>query len=714
MFEDQYRFRDQIVASLERDLMGPSAADEVIEDPPITRYVAGILFPQDAGIVDASEDVGEDDAGTSSSDVEGGDWDPAVSMSSVRYPSSLGMTFAVSTAMTTKIVVHVDAGRYEPVERIEGAEQAMRESANEAQPNLGRRARPRDQPNWRRVQLEMGPVILDVTSATEGHTEPLEEGLSLFSRIRPADKLGRVSITLILINTRISGASHGRDADSYFQPKLRVEAASGESAFVHRPGVDVPTTDEDVESHKLLYRGAVSMATGHGAAVGWDEDPDEPRRASAVWTCVIPRFELELSDSNPAIPTEELRMINFVQASREESLAALHRLSSQYEDWIAEIEQRIASLDLSIQTTASRHIARCRDAAKRINSGINLLGSDSDVWEAFRITNRAMLMQRARSDWLARVDHDTPPTLDGDHRWRPFQVAFILLCLPGIASPGSEDRMLADLLWFPTGGGKTEAYLGLIAFTTALRRLREPVNGHGVTVLMRYTLRLLTIQQFERAALLICCLEAIRRDDARLGDKPIEIGLWVGRGATPNTLAEAKVAVDKLRQGVRPEVSNPLQLQRCPWCATAIDAWGLWVAKSPPRLVTSCRNDDCAFNGGLPIRVVDEDIYASHPTLIIATADKFASMPWREQCRSLFNADLVSVAPPELIIQDELHLISGPLGTLAGLYETAVDLLCTAQGRRPKVIASTATIRRADSQTEADRERDDLQTHPRK
>jgi hypothetical protein len=713
LFEDQYHFRNQLIESLERDLMGPSSPDEIIEDPPITRYVAGVLFPQDAGIVDASEDVGDDDADPTSNDVEGGEWDPAVSMSRVRYPSSLGLTFAVSTAVTTVIVVHAEAARYEPVERTEESAGggSMSSSAGSAHP-FGRRAQSRDQPDWRRIRLDIQPVELDVSHATEGHMEKLEEGLSLFTRVRPADESGRVSVTLILINTRTSGSSLGRDAESYFQPKLRVEARSGQPAFVHRPAVDAQSEDEDVESHRLLYRGAVSIATGHGTAVGWDEASDDGRCASAVWTCIIPRFELALSDSNPDIPTDELRMINFVQAPRDESLASLQRLRAQYEDWINGIDQRIPSLEEALQSTARRHVDRCRDAARRMGRGIELLASDSDAWEAFRIANRAMLMQRARTDWLAGSEHDTPPSLDGDHRWRPFQVAFILLCLPGISSPASEERNLADLLWFPTGGGKTEAYLGLLAFTTALRRIREPANGHGVTVIMRYTLRLLTIQQFERAALLICCLEAIRRGDARLGEKPIEIGLWVGRGATPNTLAEAKVAIDKLRQGVRLQTSNPLQVQRCPWCATAIEAWGLWIAKSPPRLVTSCRNDKCDFEDGLPVRVVDEDIYAQHPTLIIATADKFASMPWREDCRSLFNADLPRVAPPDLIIQDELHLISGPLGTLAGLYETAVDLLCTAEGRRPKVIASTATIRRADSQTAALFDRDVRQFPP--
>lgn len=705
-FDPHYDFRRGLVAALERDLKGPGTVDEVITDPPITRYVSGILFPRDAGLIDASEDFESEDP--SEDDGEGDGWDPSISMSYVRYPSSSGMTFAVSISVASFITVRADAARYEPVDRANGEEP---DAQDKAAP-LGKRARPRDQPDWRRLPLSFEPVRIDITSPIPGATVELEDGLTLFSRVRPADGEGRVSVTLILINERTSGSSLGRDADSYFQVRLHATTEDGGPAFVHRAGVQAVIADEDVAAHRLLYRDSVSIATGHGVAVDWLEDTANRRAATDVWTCVVPTYELRLSDSNPEIPTDSLRMYAFVSGGRADALEALDQLCTQYDAWIAETAYLAKDLDPSLATTADRHLDRCREAATRMRAGLDLLSSDSDAWEAFRIANRAMLMQRARSDWLAGDDHDSPPSLSGDHRWRPFQIAFILLCLPGIADDASAEREISDLLWFPTGGGKTEAYLGLLAFTTALRRLRDPERGHGVTVIMRYTLRLLTIQQFDRAALLICCLESIRGEDQRLGEHPIEIGLWVGRGATPNSLAEAKVSIDKLRQGVRLEKSNPLQLHRCPWCASPITPRNLWIAKAPARLVMACRAEGCDFADGLPVCVVDDDIYVRHPTLVIATADKFASMPWKDECRSLFNADVDGVAPPDLIIQDELHLISGPLGTLAGLYETAVDLLCTAQGRRPKVIASTATIRRADAQTTGLFDRDVRQFPP--
>jgi hypothetical protein len=711
VLDDYYDFRARLVEALEVDLSGPATADEVIADPPITRYVAGVLFPQDSGTVDPAQDQSEESV-TDVGAEDSGDWDPSVSMSYIRYPSSIGMSFAVDTATTKSILLKVEAARYVPLEKDDALKPSEDTSAigttvpavkvadaDDQRGYLGRRANPRDQPKWQRVPIKLSPIPIDVSEQNPGTTDSIGDGLELFTRVRAPDDSGRSAVTVILINARRATSGLLRDADAYFQTRLLVEAPEGAPAFVARSRSDFVTTDEDVESNRLLYRDAVSLATGHGTSVDWQADPDDPARASVISTCLIPRFELLLSDSNPDIPTEALGMRHLMRAPRSEALAGLRDLCVGYEAWILDTTGRLANLDEALHATAVRHLDRCREALVRMRSGIDFLSRDSDAWEAFRLTNKAMLMQRTRSDWLAAEDKSSPPDLEGYHRWRPFQIAFMLLCLEGIASPDSKDRQLTDLLWFPTGGGKTEAYLGLLAFTTLLRRLRDPAAGHGVTVIMRYTLRLLTIQQFERAALLVCCLESIRRDDGRLGSIPIEIGLWVGRGATPNSLAEAKVSIDKLRQGVRLEKSNPLQLHRCPWCASPIEPRNLWIAKSPARLVMACRSTGCDFANGLPTCVVDEDIYSRHPTLIIATSDKFASMPWRDSSLSLFNGDLPGVLPPELIIQDELHLISGPLGTLAGLYETAVDLLCTAQGVRPKVIASTATIRRADAQT---------------
>jgi hypothetical protein len=230
---------------------------------------------------------------------------------------------------------------------------------------------------------------------------------------------------------------------------------------------------------------------------------------------------------------------------------------------------------------------------------------------------------------------------------------------------------------------------------------------------MRYTLRLLTAQQFLRAAALICVLEDIRsRHPVELGEGRFGIGVWLGGDSTPNTW---KGAVDALRRLQRdPHASNPFLLLRCPWCGTRLgakprgnrqDVFGYDQVGS--RVIHRCIDPECRFSGrqGLPVHVVDEDIYEVRPSIVIGTVDKFAMMAWRPAARFLFGLGEHGereVSPPSLVIQDELHLISGPLGSMVGLYEPVIEELCTDRRSEPpvapKIIASTATIRRYEDQ----------------
>ena len=385
---------------------------------------------------------------------------------------------------------------------------------------------------------------------------------------------------------------------------------------------------------------------------------------------------------------------------RSEICSGLKEFVAGYERWIKLRIADTGDLHGVHQETGRLHLEDCKVAALRMTEGIDLLLTDDDVWEAFRLANQAMLVQRARADW-ARSGAQGEPDISGDkHNWRAFQLGFILLTLAGTADPESDDRPVVDLLWFPTGGGKTEAYLGLIAFTVFLRRLRGAEagdGGGGLTVIMRYTLRLLTLQQFERAAMLMCACESIRRGRDDLGKEEISICLWVGAASTPNDLSDTRTSLKALSRGEAVTEKDPVQLRSCPWCAVPLSYKNYYVADSNPRLVITCRNSACEFEKGLPCYLVDQDIYKLKPTLMIATVDKFASLPWRESVGPMFGMDS-ETPPPELIIQDELHLISGPLGTMVGLYEAAISMLCADGGIGPKIIASTATIRRADEQ----------------
>lgn len=672
---EHYEFRERLVDAVSADLRGPSSSDEVLEDPPLTRYITGILYPQ-SGEKRLQALAPEDDIDLGEGADESTHEDPPVAMANAHYPASMGLTFAVDLATSRSVMVTPTAAVYSPVEEVSKDRELLAAT-------------------WKRRDLDLPVVEVDVATPTPNRRIALSDGLELYVRVRESSTAA--VITVALVNTRVP-PSFIRDADAFFQVGMEIAARDGSDCFVERrTNAELPA-DADLRSYALIYRHARVFAAGHGCAADWDTS-DDGTRARAVRTHHLPRHDLHLSQSNPAIRSAALELPFLTRGTKNEVRAALDELCTGYRDWILAREAETDSLPDHLQPTAREHIESCREALGRIESGVAYVCENSDAWDAFRLANRAMLIQRSRSEWIAAGRPTPQPDLDGDYEWRPFQLAFILQCVAGLAEPDHPDREIADLLWFPTGGGKTEAYLGLIAFTVFLRRLRAGSAGAGVTVLMRYTLRLLTIQQFDRAALLICCCESLRSSDPRLGDEPITLGLWIGRAGSPNKLTEARAALDKLRGGVKVEEMNPVQLHRCPWCGTALSAFEYIIAASPARLMIRCKNAECEFQQpGLPVFVVDEDIYRYRPTFIIATADKFATLPWSKDVGAMFNRNS-GTRPPELIVQDELHLISGPLGTLAGLYETAIDFLCTDHGRPPKVIASTATIRRAGDQT---------------
>ncbi|MFE2039490.1 helicase-related protein [Streptomyces sp. NPDC059477] len=706
---EHYRVRDEdLLVGLGRELLGPAVdadpadRDEVLtQDAPIDRYLTGVLYPRAADRA-ARRRKGEEHA-----QLDGLDATPLLTRDDVedsgtaqdtgaatdRRPSSMGLTFAVDPAVCDTIVVSARAAVYEPIDADGSPTEARRA---EARTTADQRER------WRRRELDLPDRSIVVTASAEPIQLSPEATLRVTVR-RPHPTTGTVTITVTLINTQRVGEWDLQDAFSLFQCGLTVRAADGSTVFVERPA-PAAAHDPEIGTSRLLHRHAPTFAVGHGCAAAWDWSPppigvtDTVRAAvPEVRSTFVPTVEVLLTDSNPDIDSSALSMLGLAERSDAEILAALAELATGYERWIDRKEAEAEALTGDTHEKPAREqVAACREALDRIREGIGLLGTRSDLMRAFRLANRAMADQRARSAWVkgGRVGSLDP----GAGRWRPFQIAFVLLCLAGIDDPEHQDRRVSDLLWFPTGGGKTEAYLGLIALTSFLRRIRRGADGGGVTVLMRYTLRLLTLQQFERAAILLCAMENMRRGTPELGREEFSVGMWVGRSATPNTLADAGLKLDELRRSLdkRLATENPVQLHACPWCGTRLDARDYQVDMNAVRMRVRCPGEDCAFAEGLPVHLIDEAIYAARPTLVIATVDKFASMPWRPATAALFNRDDPTDAtpPPELIVQDELHLISGPLGTLTGLYETAVDALAG----RPKVIASTATIRRAADQ----------------
>jgi hypothetical protein len=670
-----YEFRESLTRALETHLIGPHAPDELLAASPLDTYSLGFLHPEESGM----EEVLDDNA-VEASHVEDAASDEVVSLANRQFPSSMGLSFAVRRdgGSDASIGIDVDFATYEPT----GGEQ------------------------WRRTGHTHNGTVVPIVDREAGEAR-LNGGLVLGWRVRPSNSAGESTVTVYLRNENKPALNRAeRPLRVCFQPEIRVCVMAG-VVFVERPDNSSAVFSEaDKESDALLYGHTRNLAIGHGCAVTWPAEGP----VAELKTTFFPVHEVRRAESNPAIVATKdgcLDMRATGRVGKPAVISSMRQLVAGYESWVEDRRTDSALLPDRLRVVATRHLDECSRAAGRMRKGIDVLASQEDPapYEAFKLMSEVMVLQRERSETVLAGRKPTPgETVKAE--WRPFQLAFILQCLLGLVDEESEERDVADLLWFPTGGGKTEAYLGLIAFDLMLRRLRG--RPHGVAALMRYTLRLLTTQQFERAALMIACCESLRRSDARpIPGSPFSIGLYVGGEGTPNSRENAKKALKVLRATPSADVSkfgNPIQVSVCVWCGEGIAAENY---NEDDDIVACCPVPDCLFHRGLPWYVVDEDIFERRPDLIIGTIDKFAMLALTEKAGALFNR--VEGAEPglDLVVQDELHLISGPLGTIAGLYEVAIDELGRrlrpdgSPGPRPKLIASTATIRRASEQVDA-------------
>jgi len=564
---------------------------------------------------------------------------------------------------------------------------------------------------------------------------------------------GLWSVTIMFVNglTEIPA----KDYHCLFQPKIEISSADNSFVFVETNlYADQASMDEEECSLELLYRNKKIYGTGLGVAVDWKIDGNGK---GILWSEYFPQAEVPQVSfdlpQNDIVSTSQLSMkyLSDLDATdKSQKLSALKGLVSLYEAWVNNLESVAKTLDPRYKSAAAVNISECRKAYARMYEGIRTLETNNQAYSAFLLANRAMFMQRTHLGMQEKTsgkerypgdaeissllrDMDYYKCDDSNAIWRPFQIAFLLMDINSIVKEDSPDRNLVDLIWFPTGGGKTEAYLGLTAFTIFYRRLVYLSDSAGTAVIMRYTLRLLAAQQFTRAATLICACEYIRSDGSKkyptysLGSEPITIGLWIGGTHIPNKntggKSSAKAHLDELiganATNIRYalERHNKFQVLKCPWCGTKmiksvedkrlIGQWG-YALKNNKHFYLHCTHEDCPFEARLPIQIIDEELYESPPTLLFGTVDKFAMIPWNGDVGAFFAAGRNGRAP-ELIIQDELHLISGALGTIVGLYETAVDALCSQKGVRTKIIASTATIRRAKEQCSVLYDRDVVQ-----
>ena len=750
--------RDDILKFIKRELIGPdpvkphiqeNGEEILLNEPPRLRYGAGILFPSpnkdgegatysaadsttttEEEVIKNTEETSVESSETivdnnTSSNV-GDDFEEEIGLANNFLPSAMGFS-CFSKIPNEGFKVQVNVGIYEindySYKKDDGTDVHRKAyyRTSLSQPLLIPAS---DIPLISGTSKEFALVGKDA--------KIIELVLNIRNRTHGNDSDKNIHLlTFTLINKNKGARENIKNEDCFFQVSFSVNAS--EKCFCPYKLAASKTDQDDEKSNQLLFRKKKTFAVGHGCSPAWADDDSE--LVNTITTEAIPSYEIK-----PIVPNElksvALKMFDMSDLTAGDITSNLIQLNAEYENWINE-QEGIANRELTGEflTTAKRHISSCRACLKRMKEGVDLLKSNSKVNRAFRLMNKAMLLQQLHygidsRNWIVEkglitgLEKAIIPDLndqstwqknpDGSLRvgsWRPFQIAFILINLHSMLDEKHPDRKMVDLIWFPTGGGKTEAYLGLSAYTIFLRKLKDKTDS-GTSVLMRYTLRLLTAQQFQRAAALICACEKIREENKdELGTDRITIGLWVGE-LTPNKRGDATKTLKKMSQGKEDE--SPFVVLKCPWCGSQmglikgtkkdeIKGYKTRKVGSHETVVFKCDNDsECDFSHEdfrLPLLVIDEDIYDFPPTLLIGTVDKFAMLTWRPEARSLFGfIGNERKTPPELIIQDELHLISGPLGSMVGLYETMIEDLCTANDIKPKIIASSATISRAKEQ----------------
>ncbi|MGW1639582.1 helicase-related protein [Streptomyces lavendulae] len=673
------------MAYLHRQLVGPRPdEEETLVDPPDRRYLMGTLYPRGTSMLEHMHEEGEEgfhEAAAGGGEEDGFAEDP-VAEANAWLPSSLGFSFFTDAR---RIEVACEASRYLTVR--EG----------------GRRS-------WQRQPRLSTVETIDIedptpTSCLDGHGR-------LHVRWR-AHGNGHL-VTCVLANAHQEEESPHKDRDlMLFQVALRATTEGG--TVLEYPSTRLNSRDEEEQELRVQYRHIVTRAVGHGCAVDWDDESDQVTTLRAQ---VMPQQAVEhIKPDGP----RDLPVLNLAHLSQPDLAAndlrdELHSFILGYRKWFEIQQSEAVSLRPWATAPAERLLDRIGAALDRMEAGAEALTAATDAGakarEAFRLANRAMALQMLHSrPELAgsrrRRDSDlvelTEPS--DDYAWHPFQLAYFLLVVESLMNPEHENRRTVDLIWFPTGGGKTETYLLTACFEILWRRLRFGAAGGGTAVLSRYTLSLLTTQQFQRTATAICALEYIRAGNdgplpQDLGEEPISIGLWVGQETTPNTIAVAEGELDALKQMIEPD--DRFLLERCPWCGTEIVPQrggrerDFGIRADGVSTSFFCPRRTCPFRDQLPVTVVDQQIYKNPPTFVLGTVDKFARLAWEPDAGRLFGGD--GKIPPSLVIQDELHLLAGPLGTTVGLYESAILELCAWGGTPPKVIASTATIRRSQDQ----------------
>lgn len=716
--------------------------EEILKVFPTQRYGVGVIYPQDVELdSNSSKDLQtvmqEDSEETEiefnetrntkkihsikqSTDEDSNDFDIALTNS--RAPSSIGISFLLDPKLTDEIVFEISGAFYKSFKI-----------------NIRRESKHIQETWWYRkpINVAFKKKISELNKNFKfnifnesNNSEDLLKSFYIEGVSR--EHKGKLLITIAVVNrhTLIDDSFSERNQKCLFQTQLRVIVPNIDSpAILPYPELENNYLSEDELSNRLLYRNAPVFARGHGVASNWNSTPySEIQAVTSVFTESLPSFEtpsvsaeVEIDENNSLVISMDALAKFEIDSEGDQQIKAL---INAYSNWISKKIENINALNLDpkLKKTAETHITNCQEALARIEAGYYLIRSNLKIRRAFQLANKAMLEQQKHTPKAIReisFDQNGHPFVKNPFKensnakgiWRPFQIGFLLMCIQGAIDNTHADHEKVDLIWFPTGGGKTEAYLGLAAFTLIFNRLEKGNEADGVQVLMRYTLRLLTAQQLQRAATLICCLDVIRQEE-KIPGKRFSIGLWVGGKNTPNKRAQALMDLTNLKSNLKKkrETNNPFLIDRCPYCATQMGivntennskvVIGYKVSEQSNSVIFSCVDTNCLFHKQIPVFVIDEDIYDERPSVVIGTVDKFAMLAWQPKIRSIFGLGddgKRCALPPQLIIQDELHLISGPLGSMVALYEPLIEKLCSEDlngiNRKPKIICATATTK---------------------
>lgn len=757
--------RDEVVlANLQKELIGPApqgheidlselaklndtdlfknwivkgTGEEIIKEPPLKRYGMGILYPAEfeaktlddlQGTAELSDEqrqitdnetifANTDNQKTSKeaqSTVIDDGYDLDLALTNVRLPQSFAISFSCYHEQLPSLKIAITGGHYVPIKI-------------------------KNYSWWYRVPLifmaEIKPqdwenkkFTLDISAQIPS----LPSGFKLCLKGYMRRNEGQKSlITLALINESQSvelDISY-KNTVSLFQTELKIEAILPDNSggILPYPEANIVDSDPEELSNQLLYRNEPIFAVGHGCSANWAANPwDKKPTVETIWTDAMPTYEVpSITPDVEVIPGQSLSISMNDCANLTDDLSGagyqqLTLLVKGYQNWITQQTDKLNKLAIQpdLKQQGQENLQACTIACHRMQEGLMLLSQDAPARKAFALMNQAMQLQqqhpkdlRAASFTEGYIEYiQSAEFSNKTSNWRAFQIGFILMSLVSVVNNEEPEHETVELIWFPTGGGKTEAYLGLAAFDIIYKRLRDKDQASGVQTLMRYTLRLLTAQQLQRASTLICALEVLRRKH-NIPGKPFSIGLWVGGSTTPNKGSDAIKALNKLKK--EDGAPNPFLFDRCPWCSAQmgqIKVPGkqgkdkylvLGIHEQNKTVELHCPDKQCHFSEHLPVYLIDEDIYTHQPTIVIGTVDKFAMLAWNQDIRALFGLNELGeryINPPSLIIQDELHLITGPLGSMVGLYEPLIEELCTDKRSSkpclPKIICATATTRR--------------------